>query len=288
MYQPTLWEQDGHVSTSTVAGHTTPDEVNRAVWQESAEVFEGLLGWLDRGEEISMLAVASAVRGEPVLDLGVGGGRTTSLLRMLTDDYVGLDYTPAMVEACRRRFPAEHFVHGDARDLSAFPDGHFALVFFSFNGIDAVDHDDRLRILSEARRVLRPGGYFVFNSHNHDGPSFSDRPWNMRPLTPLPARRVVYNVLRRTAELPFSVANFRRLRAASCDTGTYGLHPSASHRFGIVIYFSTAIAQRDALLDAGFDAVDLYTDVDGARIDAAADTSRCVWLYYVARAPLAS
>jgi ubiquinone/menaquinone biosynthesis C-methylase UbiE len=193
-----------------------------------------------------------------------------------------------MVDAARRRFASETFVVGDARDLSAFPSEHFGLVLFSFNGIDAVDHDGRAQILREVRRVIRPGGYFVFNSHNHDGPSFRDRPWNFRPLTPLPARRAVYNLVRRVVELPHSVPNFRRLRAVSRDEGTHGVHPSASHRFGIVIYFASMAAQVDALDDAGFDSVEVYADVDGRRVAPDADTGQFVWLYYVARVPGAS
>ncbi len=263
---------------------TTPDDINRPVWNRSTSDFEYQLGWLDRGEETSMLRVADEVRGGPLLDLGVGGGRTTSLLRMLSAEYVGVDYTPSMIESCRRRFPTERFELADARDLSVFPDGYFAAVLFAFNGIDAVGHEDRQRIIGEVRRVLRPGGYFVFNSHNHDGPSFTDRPWNLRPLTPMAPRRIAYNVLRRVAELPVSVANFRRLQAGSSDDGTHAMYPSASHRFGLVVYFTTVAAQREALAEAGFDPVEIYTDLDGARIEATADTRRNVWLYFVARA----
>lgn len=262
----------------------TPDDINRPVWTRSASEFEYQLGWLDRGEETSLLRVADEVRGGPLLDLGVGAGRSTSLMRMLGADYVGVDYTPSMIESCRRRFPTERFELADARDLSMFPDGYFALVLFTFNGIDAVGHEDRLRIIGEARRVLRPGGYFVFNSHNHDGPSFTDSPWNLRPLTPMAPRRIAYNVVRRVAELPFSVANFRRLKAESSDEGTHAMYPSASHRFGLVVYFTTVDAQLDALTQAGFAPVEIYTDLDGERIEATADTRRNVWLYFVARA----
>ena len=52
-------------------------------------------------------------------------------------------------------------VQADARNLSRFGDGKFALVLFSFNGIDGVGRADRYRILREFHRVVRPGGWLL-------------------------------------------------------------------------------------------------------------------------------
>ena len=62
------------------------------------------------------------------------------------------------------------------------------------------------------------------------------------------------------------------------------MYPSASHRFGLVVYFTTVDAQLDALTHAGFAPVEIYRDLDGERIEATTDTRRNVWLYFVARA----
>lgn len=50
----------------------------------------------------------------------------------------------------------------DARDLSTFSDQSFDLVWFSFNGIDYVNHIDRLTILQEIYRVTKPGAILYF------------------------------------------------------------------------------------------------------------------------------
>jgi SAM-dependent methyltransferase len=105
--------------------------------------------------------------GMTVLDLGVGGGRTTSYLSRVALRYVGVDYSEAMVDACRRKFPNLNFLLADASDLSAFEDASFDAVVFSFNGLDSVVPDEkRLRCLRECWRVLRPAGLLVFSSHN--------------------------------------------------------------------------------------------------------------------------
>ena len=107
-----------------------------------------------------------------VLDLGVGGGRTTPELVRRCASYVGADFAAPMVEACRQRFGDllqrgnVAFEVADARALP-FASASFDLLVFSFNGIDLVGGGaQRLQALSECRRVLRPGGQLVYSSHN--------------------------------------------------------------------------------------------------------------------------
>lgn len=102
-----------------------------------------------------------------VLDLGVGTGRTTEALRGRASSYVGIDYAPEMVAACRTRFPDTEFLEGDAADLSRFADGSFDTVVFSFNGLDCLHPKrQRDRCLAEIHRVLTPDGTVVLSSHN--------------------------------------------------------------------------------------------------------------------------
>ena len=108
--------------------------------------------------------------GSDILDIGVGGGRTTPALSALAGRYVGADFAAAMVDACRRRFPEIEFQVADAADLSAFGDGRFDVVVFSFNGVDCLPTDAaRHRFLDEAHRVLRPGGRLILSRHNARG-----------------------------------------------------------------------------------------------------------------------
>ncbi len=107
-----------------------------------------------------------------MLDIGVGGGRTTQHFFQEVAEYTGIDYSSEMITACKQRFPASTgaiFEVCDARDMSRFADGSFDLILFSFNGIDYVSLRDRLKILQEVSRVGKSGGYFFFSSHNLQG-----------------------------------------------------------------------------------------------------------------------
>ena len=102
-----------------------------------------------------------------VLDLGVGGGRTTPYLAQRASRYVGLDYAVEMIRLCRHKYPELEFVEAEASDLSAFDAGSFEAIVFAFNGMDYVIPDGkRQRCLEECFRMLKPGGVLVFSSHN--------------------------------------------------------------------------------------------------------------------------
>lgn len=106
--------------------------------------------------------------GTKVLDMGCGRGRTTAVL---VDEYhadvraFDID-APIIAEASRAR-PDINYHVGDATHLVGYEDGSLDLVLFSFNGIDYIPtREARKACYSEAARVLRPGGAFVYSSHN--------------------------------------------------------------------------------------------------------------------------
>lgn len=262
----------------------TLDAINRRTWQAPATVraYERLAGWTDPGEQAAVDFVADQVRSRPVLDIGVGAGRTTALLQAISADYVGIDYTAEMVQACRARNPGARIEHMDARDLSAFEDGRFALAMFSFNGIDAVDFADRHRVLAEVHRVLQPGGLFIVSAHNRLGPGLGEQPrlrlqfsWN--PL------KLGWRVLRQVRALPRSLSNHRRLRALNETHDDWAIMNAGAHDFGIVVVYTTLAEQKRQLESAGFRTELVLDNVDGRPVADDEDTSRIWWFHYVAR-----
>lgn len=263
------------------------ESINTAVWPQELVIanFVHKMGVIDRGEETVLCRVAHDVRNKPILDLGVGAGRTVPILGLLSDDYVGIDYTQAMVDLCRTRYPERSFRHLDARDLTALPAGYFHLAYFSFNGIDNVDHDDRQRIIAEVRRVVAPGGYFVFSSHNYDGPDLSNRPWHLRPIptaSTTGSRGAVSHALRKMISLPTNLANYRRIARLSLDDGRYAFASNPAHNYGLLMYYGGRWETAGLLERFGFDTVEVFTN-SGEPVDDGSDVSSHPWLYYVAR-----
>jgi len=102
-----------------------------------------------------------------MLDMGVGGGRTTSYFAPAAKSYIGADYASQMIKVCREKFKDKYkFIESDVRSMNEFEDNSFDFVLFSYNGIDSFGHPDRLKALKEIRRVLKNNGYFCFSSHN--------------------------------------------------------------------------------------------------------------------------
>jgi SAM-dependent methyltransferase len=251
--------------------------VNRQAWR-SAEVvrdYEAAQGWVDRGEEAALMSVADAVRGRRALDLGVGGGRTVPLMRLLTHDYVAVDYSPAMVELCRRNYPGVDVRLEDVRDLSALESQTFGLVTFSFNALDCLNHDDRRRALDEIRRVLHPDGWVVLSTLNLHGATYRRRPWQFwRLIGPVshPLVRALVTLPFRGRRYALGFRNWWRLRVGSERHNGWAIDLLSAHEFRMLVHYTTLAQARLDMADAGFAIVAAF-DNHGSQLDLGAPSS---------------
>jgi len=258
------------------------DRINQAAYRRAGVLrqYETASGWLEPGEQAAVMLAAKDVRGAPVLDIGIGGGRTVPLMRAISDDFCGIDYSPAMVAVARRRFPDVDIRTMDARDL-AFPNRRFALATFSYNGIDSVDMPGRLLILAEVRRVLRRRGRFVFSALHRGSmvnlPHWPD--WEVFHDAGLQPGRL----FRATARLLAGGINHLRGLALVRDDGDVAVASLSAHNFALLAIFMSLTTQIRELHEAGF-AVEAIFAPDGQRIppDDPADDG-APWHHFVAR-----
>lgn len=252
-----------------------------------ASHFYSANGWfLDAGEQRVFALAAGELRNRPVLDLGVGAGRTTSFIRLLTDDYVGLDYSPALVVQCRASFPEFDISEGDARDLSRFPAGRFGGVVFSWNGLDFVDHDDRQRVLCEAHRVLAERGILVLCTLNKDGPLYMRPPWRREEVDPAmkwPRRlaRAMFHIPLNWERDKHNWKTWWSDRGLTEDHGEWAIAPRGSGS-DLIVHWTTTAGLRHDLGDAGFELTALFGS-DGESVPVGATSIRSRWMHAIAR-----
>lgn len=268
------------------------DKINKRTYVErqAVRVYGRAQGWVDEGERRAVERVSDKLRERRILDIGIGGGRTTGLLQPISTDYVGIDYAPTQIDTARHHHPGVDLRVMDARELD-FPNHSFDLVVFSFNGIDSVDIGGRLQILSEVHRVLQPGGSFLFSSLSLDGPSFREKfsiPINFNKGFGRFARESA--VFARWAAFS-SIIGLRtylrvRRRRHNLPSG-FKLKQISPHYYGLVVVFSSMPAQVGQLRDAGFEVLKVF-DEQGAQLDFACSVADSRWCYYCARKPAAA
>jgi len=241
------------------------ESINRRTWSNSWALrdYRRSSGYLNEGERAAFAIAAPQVGKGRILDIGVGGGRTAQLLRDFASDYIGVDYTPEMVELCRKNHPDLRFEHMDARDLSPFRDASFDMVVFSYNGIDSVDASGRLAILREAARVLSSGGAFVFSTFHRGWRGFDHG----------------YVEGRISGRL-----RLRRLRPLEERDGEHAIVLHGAHDFGVMVYATTPPQVQSQLADAGFATPALLLDLEGKPIGATASAEH-EYFHVVAHKP---
>lgn len=249
----------------------TLDALNRRSYANAKVVdWYGELDFIHQAEAVILKRLLPVIKDKKLLDIGIGGGRTTKFLLEISRDYTGIDYTPASIEVSRRKHPDADLRCCDARDLSIFPDRSFAFVLFSLNGIDYVAHEDRLKVLRETLRVLHPGGFFMFSTHNRDHLHFNKLPWQEGIQFNL-------NFLKNCAYTLAFLPKHYRMQKHEVHTDEYAIINDNAHGFSLLSYYIGFDQQKAQLDAAGFVNVEAY-DMDGRRVESDRNSP---WTYYL-------
>ena len=133
-------------------------DFEQAGWQRAAEHYPGSFGTLTVQATEPLLDAAGVGPGRRVLDVATGPGYVAAAAAARGADVVGVDFSPLMIDEARGRYPGLTFVEGDAEAL-AFNAGGFDAVVMNFGVLHLARPD---LAISEAGRVVRPGGRFAF------------------------------------------------------------------------------------------------------------------------------
>lgn len=251
------------------------DTINRATYERKKLTGTYVQANLHIPEVLIFVKYQKEIAGKRVLDVGCGAGRTAVFLSRWTEQYTALDYSSQMLERARGWLPDVRFIHCDAREMHVFGDAEFDVVFFANNGLDSLEHEDRLRALAEIRRILVPGGLFTFSSHNRDHKDARLQP-RLR-FTPDP-----FMLARRIVRFHRCARNRRTNRAYERDEKDYAIINDRSHNYSLITYYMTIKDQVAQLKAAGFKPIEVY-NLDGKELPLDGVDTGSGWLNYVAR-----
>ncbi|GAB2604104.1 class I SAM-dependent methyltransferase [Streptomyces capparidis] len=181
-------------ATRRPAGAVESSRASRSWWDRNADDYQrehgGFLGddrfvWGPEGldeEAAGLLGPVEALKGKAVLEVGAGAAQCSRWLAARGARPVALDLSLAQLRHARRidsGAGAEDgaggvcLVQADATALP-FRDGAFDLACSAYGAVPFVA--DSARVMREVRRVLRPGGRWVFSVTHPVRWAFPDEP----------------------------------------------------------------------------------------------------------------
>lgn len=260
-------------------------EINRTCYASGSIIREyAALSEIFPAEE----AILRSLRGTGVasiLDIGVGGGRTTAPLLQLSRNYVAIDFSAGMIEAARARHPSVDYRVCDMRRVGKELEGaSFDLILISYNGLDYLSHPERLSVLKQARALLSEKGTFVFSSHHLGYSGMSD---GFRPAPVEPTRnplRLGVRVLRAASQTLRKYRHYSMNHSQQQISEDYAILNDWAHDYRLLTYYIDPAAQERQLRQAGFlGEVAVYHPFMRPDERGAAPFEAAPWLYYTVR-----
>jgi ubiquinone/menaquinone biosynthesis C-methylase UbiE len=251
----------------------SPDSFNYTAYTNDKTVrWYAQRSGLTEAERVILDRVKGEITDKRLLDIGVGGGRTTASLLEISRDYTAIDYSPAMVRMTKRRYGIDSIYCCDARNMNRFATDTFDFALFSFNGLDCLSHEDRLIALREIYRVLKPGGIFVFSSHNRAGDA-AKFPWQQKD------RALSWSVIKRCIKVLIAMPRHWQMRRLEIRQAEYAILNDTALAFSALTYYIEVGAQKWQLDMSGFEQVVAF-DEKGVIVD---QDDSSPWIYYLAR-----
>lgn len=101
-------------------------------------------------------------KNDKVLDFGCGNGRVYELVARSQANYTGVDNSSGLIEQAKNIYPDAKFKFME--DLNDFPDNSFDIILFLAVIHHIPSEDLRAKLLSDLKRVLKPGGKLILTA----------------------------------------------------------------------------------------------------------------------------
>lgn len=96
-----------------------------------------------------------------IMDIGAGTGRYCIALSEEGYECSAVEYVPYNLSRLKAKSDKVEAYRGDARNLKRFPDASFDLTLLFGPMYHLYTEEDKLKALSEAKRITKPGGYLL-------------------------------------------------------------------------------------------------------------------------------
>ncbi|AWZ15278.1 class I SAM-dependent methyltransferase [Streptomyces sp. ICC1] len=181
--------EDDSEATRRDAGEAESSRASRGRWDRNADEYQSEHGaflgddrfvWGPEGldeAEAALLGPTASLKGKDVLEIGAGAAQCSRWLAAQGARPVALDLSHRQLQHALRiggsDVPAARLVEADAGRLP-FRDGSFDLACSAYGAVPFVA--DPVNVMREVRRVLRPGGRWVFSVTHPVRWAFPDEP----------------------------------------------------------------------------------------------------------------
>jgi 2-polyprenyl-3-methyl-5-hydroxy-6-metoxy-1,4-benzoquinol methylase len=143
------------------------------------ESYDEIVHWFDDARtktlmesEYLNLIVNSIPESGSILDLGCGTGEPIARFFIEKGFKVtGVDGSKKMIELCKKRFPNEHWIVSDMRDINSKQKFDVVLAWHSFFHLD---QDSQRRMFKIFELHIKPGGVLAFTSGEEEEEVWSD------------------------------------------------------------------------------------------------------------------
>lgn len=251
------------------------EAINKRCYEKKRTVLEYALTALQIAEVMIFIKYKEYIADRQVLDIGCGAGRTTLPLAKLSKHYIGMDFSLDMIALCKEKFANTTFLHHDVRNMETFEDDTFDFVLFSYNGLDSMGNNNRLKTLKEIHRILKKDGVFVFSSHNRNYRLENSFP--RMSFAPCP-----YVQAKLFAKYFSSVINFLKNKRREQFNETYAIINDKAHSYALLTYYINKNNQLLQNKDIGLETVEMY-DIFGNTLHPGDSDNHSAWIYYVTK-----